>query len=297
MDGDRMISLNDRGLSRRNALKATATGAALGSTFALSVQPVSAQTMITTAADGLTAGEVKVKTKDGKEMVAYRAMPASGTGFGTILVVQEIFGVHAHIADMCRRFAKAGYCAVAPELYFRQGDAKSYTDIPKLMQEIVAKVPDAQVMDDLDATVAFVKGEGKADTAKLGITGFCWGGRITWLYAAHSSALKAGVAWYGRVVGNATELTPKHPVDIAKDLKAPVLGLYGGADTGIPNDTVDKMRAALKEGSAAAKKSEIVTYPEMPHAFNADYRPSYRKDAADDGWKRALAWFKANGVT
>ena len=297
MDGDRMISLNDRGLSRRNALKATATGAALGGTFALSVQPVSAQTMITTAADGLTAGEVKVKTKDGKEMVAYRAMPASGTGFGTILVVQEIFGVHAHIADMCRRFAKAGYCAVAPELYFRQGDAKSYTDIPKLMQEIVAKVPDAQVMDDLDATVAFVKGEGKADTAKLGITGFCWGGRITWLYAAHSSALKAGVAWYGRVVGNATELTPKHPVDIAKDLKAPVLGLYGGADTGIPNDTVDKMRAALKEGSAAAKKSEIVTYPEMPHAFNADYRPSYRKDAADDGWKRALAWFKANGVT
>ena len=297
MDGDRMISLNARGLSRRNALKATATGAALGSTFALSVQPVSAQTMITTAADGLTAGEVKVKTKDGKEMVAYRAMPASGTGFGTILVVQEIFGVHAHIADMCRRFAKAGYCAVAPELYFRQGDAKSYTDIPKLMQEIVAKVPDAQVMDDLDATVAFVKGEGKADTAKLGITGFCWGGRITWLYAAHSSALKAGVAWYGRVVGNATELTPKHPVDIAKDLKAPVLGLYGGADTGIPNDTVDKMRAALKEGSAAAKKSEIVTYPEMPHAFNADYRPSYRKDAADDGWKRALAWFKANGVT
>ena len=297
MDGDRMISLNDRGLSRRNALKATATGAALGGTFALSVQPVSAQTMITTAADGLTAGEVKVKTKDGKEMVAYRAMPASGTGFGTILVVQEIFGVHAHIADMCRRFAKAGYCAVAPELYFRQGDAKSYTDIPKLMQEFVAKVPDAQVRDDLDATVAFVKGEGKADTAKLGITGFCWGGRITWLYAAHSSALKAGVAWYGRVVGNATELTPKHPVDIAKDLKAPVLGLYGGADTGIPNDTVDKMRAALKEGSAAAKKSEIVTYPEMPHAFNADYRPSYRKDAADDGWKRALAWFKANGVT
>ena len=297
MDGDRMISLNDRGLSRRNALKATATGAALGGTFALSVQPVSAQTMITTAADGLTAGEVKVKTKDGKEMVAYRAMPATGTGFGTILVVQEIFGVHAHIADMCRRFAKAGYCAVAPELYFRQGDAKSYTDIPKLMQEIVAKVPDAQVMDDLDATVAFVKGEGKADTAKLGITGFCWGGRITWLYAAHSSALKAGVAWYGRVVGNATELTPKHPVDIAKDLKAPVLGLYGGADTGIPNDTVDKMRAALKDGSVAAKKSEIVTYPDMPHAFNADYRPSYRKEAAEDGWKRALAWFKANGVT
>ena len=297
MDGDRLISPDERGLSRRNALKATATGAALGSTFALSVQPVSAQTMITTPSDGLTAGEVKVKTKDGKEMVAYRAMPASGTGFGTILVVQEIFGVHAHIADMCRRFAKAGYYAIAPELYFRQGDPKGYSEIPKLIAEIVSKVPDAQVMADLDDCVAFAKGEGKADTAKLGITGFCWGGRITWLYAAHNPGLKAGVAWYGRVVGDSTALTPKHPVDLAKDLKAPVLGLYGGADAGIPNDTVDKMRAALKDGSAAAKKSEIHTYPEMPHAFNADYRPSYRKEAAEDGWKRAVAWFKANGVT
>ena len=297
MDGDRLISPDERGLSRRNALKATATGAALGSTFALSVQPVSAQTIITTPSDGLTAGEVKVKTKDGKEMVAYRAMPASGTGFGTILVVQEIFGVHAHIADMCRRFAKAGYCAIAPELYFRQGDPKGYSEIPKLIAEIVSKVPDAQVMADLDDCVAFAKGEGKADTAKLGITGFCWGGRITWLYAAHNPGLKAGVAWYGRVVGDSTALTPKHPVDLAKDLKAPVLGLYGGADAGIPNDTVDKMRAALKDGSAAAKKSEIHTYPEMPHAFNADYRPSYRKEAAEDGWKRAVAWFKANGVT
>ncbi|MBL0898289.1 MAG: dienelactone hydrolase family protein [Reyranella sp.] len=292
-----MISLDERGLSRRSALKATATGAALGSTFALSVQPVSAQTMITTPADGLTAGEIKVKTADGKEMAAYRAMPARGTGFGTILVVQEIFGVHAHIADMCRRFAKAGYYAIAPELYFRQGDPKGYTEIPKLIAEIVSKVPDAQVMADLDACVAFAKGEGKADTAKLGITGFCWGGRITWLYAAHNPGLKAGVAWYGRVVGDSTAMTPKHPVDLAKDLKAPVLGLYGGADTGIPNDTVDRMRAALKEGSAAAKKSEIHTYPDMPHAFNADYRPSYRKEAAEDGWKRALAWFKANGVT
>ena len=295
MDGDRMISINERGLSRRTAM--AATGTVLGGSFALSVQPVSAQTMITTPTDGLTAGVVKVKTKDGKEMDAYRAMPASGTGFGTILVVQEIFGVHAHIADMCRRFAKAGYYAIAPELYFRQGDAKGYTEIPKLIAEVVAKVPDEQVMGDLDASVAFAKGEGKADTAKLGITGFCWGGRITWLYDAYNPAVKAGVAWYGRVVGDATPLTPKHPIDIAKNLNGPVLGLYGGADTGIPNDTVDKMRAALKDGSAAAKKSEIVTYPDTPHAFNADYRPSYRKDQADDGWKRAIAWFKANGVT
>ncbi|MDP2333626.1 MAG: dienelactone hydrolase family protein [Reyranella sp.] len=290
-----MISLTDVAVSRRGAM--AVGGAALGSTFALSIQPVSAQTMITTPTDGLTAGAVKVKTKDGKEMDAYRAMPASGTGFGTILVVQEIFGVHSHIADMCRRFAKAGYYAIAPELYFRQGDPKGYTEIPKLIAEIVAKVPDEQVMGDLDACVAFAKGEGKADTAKLGVTGFCWGGRITWLYAAYNPGVKAGVAWYGRVVGDSTALTPKHPVDLAKDLKAPVLGLYGGADTGIPNDTVDKMRAALKDGSAAAKKSEIVTYPDTPHAFNADYRPSYRKDQAEDGWKKAIAWFKSNGVT
>lgn len=296
MDGDRMISLNEGGLSRRGAIKATATGAALGATFALSVQPVQAQTMIVTPADGLTAGVVKVKTKDGKEMDAYRAMPATGQGFGTILVVQEIFGVHAHIADLCRRFAKLGYYAIAPELYFRQGDPKSISDVQALLREIVAKVPDEQVMGDLDATVAFAKGEGKADTAKLGITGFCWGGRIVWLYAAHSAGLKAGVAWYGRVVGDSTPNTPKHPVDIAKDLKAPVLGLYGGADTGIPNDTVDRMRAALKAGSPAAQKSQIDTYPDTPHAFNADYRPSYRKEQAEDAWKKALAWFKANGV-
>jgi len=296
MDGDRVISLNEGGLSRRGAIKATATGAALGATFALSVQPVQAQTMIVTPADGLTAGVVKVKTKDGKEMDAYRAMPATGQGFGTILVVQEIFGVHAHIADLCRRFAKLGYYAIAPELYFRQGDPKSISDVQALLREIVAKVPDEQVMGDLDATVDFAKGEGKADTAKLGITGFCWGGRIVWLYAAHSAGLKAGVAWYGRVVGDSTALTPKHPVDIAKDLKAPVLGLYGGADTGIPNDTVDRMRAALKAGSPAAQKSQIDTYPDTPHAFNADYRPSYRKEQAEDAWKKALAWFKANGV-
>jgi carboxymethylenebutenolidase len=292
MDGDSMISLTERGLSRRTAM----VGTALGSSFALSVQPVCAQTMITTAADGLTAGEVKVKTKDGKDMAAYRAMPASGQGFGTILVVQEIFGVHAHIADLCRRFAKAGYYAIAPELYFRQGDPKGYTEIPKLISEVVAKVPDEQVMADLDAAVAFAKGEGKADTAKLGVTGFCWGGRIVWLYAATNPGLKAGVAWYGRVVGEATPLTPKHPVDIAKELKAPVLGLYGGADTGIPNDTVDKMREALKAGSPAAQKSRIDTYPDTPHGFNADYRPSFRKDQAEDAWKKALAWFKANGA-
>ena len=292
MDGDRLIYGAEYGLSRRAALG----GVAVGTTFALAVQPVQAQTMIVTPTDGLTAGAVKVKTKDGKDMDAYRAMPASGQGFGTILVVQEIFGVHAHIADMCRRFAKAGYCAIAPELYFRQGDAKSYTEIPKLIAEIVNKVPDAQVMGDLDSAVAFAKSEGKADTAKLGITGFCWGGRIVWMYDAHNPAVKAGVAWYGPLVRPGTELAPKNPIDIVKDLHGPVLGLYGGADTGISQESVEKMRAALKTGSAAAQKSRIDVYPDTPHAFNADYRPSYRKDPAEDGWKKALAWFKANGV-
>jgi carboxymethylenebutenolidase len=295
MDGDRLVYGAERGLSRRAALAATVT-TALGSTFALAVQPVQAQTMIVTPTDGLATGVVKVKTKDGREMDAYRAMPASGQGFGTILVVQEVFGVHAHIADMCRRFAKVGYYAIAPELYFRQGDPKTYTDIPKLISEIVSKVPDEQVMSDFDSTVAFAKGEGKADAARLGITGFCWGGRIVWLYDAHNPAVKAGVAWYGPLARPGSELQPKNPIDIVKDLHGPVLGLYGGADTGIPQDSVEKMRAALKTGSAAAQKSQIDVFPDAPHAFNADYRSSYRKAAAEDGWKKALAWFKANGV-
>jgi carboxymethylenebutenolidase len=291
MDGDR-ISFDDN-VTRRSALLGTAV---LGSTFALAVQPVQAQTMIVTPSDGLTAGAVKVKTKDGKEMDAYRAMPASGTGFGTIVVVQEVFGVHAHIADMCRRFAKAGYYAIAPELYFRQGDPKTVTDVQTLLKDIVAKVPDEQVMGDLDSTAAFAKIEGKADTSKLGITGFCWGGRIVWLYDAHNPAVKAGVAWYGPLAGDPTPLKPKNPVDITKELHGPVQGLYGGADSGISQDSVEKMRAALKAGSPAAMKSEIKDYPDTPHAFNADYRPSYRKEAAEDGWKLCLAWFKANGV-
>jgi carboxymethylenebutenolidase len=293
MDGDRLIYGAENGLSRRAAL---GVPVALGSTFALAVQPVQAQTMIVTPTDGLTAGAVQVKTKDGKDMDAYRAMPASGQGFGTILVVQEIFGVHAHIADMCRRFATAGYYAIAPELYFRQGDAKTYTEIPKLIAEVVSKVPDEQVMGDLDSAVAFAKSEGKADTAQLGITGFCWGGRIVWMYDAHNPAVKAGVAWYGPLVRPGTELQPKNPIDLVKDLHGPVLGLYGGADTGISQESVDKMTDALKTGSPAAQKSRIDVYPDTPHAFNADYRPSYRKDQAEDGWKKALAWFKANGV-
>ncbi len=263
----------------------------LAAGFALAVQPVSAQT-ITTDTAGLEAGEVKIPVKDG-EIPAYRAMPDKGGPFPTVLVVQEIFGVHEHIKDICRRFAKLGYFAIAPEMYARQGDVSGLKDFPEILK-IVQKVPDAQVMSDLDSAVAYAKATGKADTSKLAITGFCWGGRIVWLYAAHNPSLKAGVAWYGRLKGDKTELQPKYPVDLAADVKAPVLGLYGGADQGIPIATVDAMREALK--AAGNTTAEIVVYPDTPHAFYADYRPSYRKEQADDGWKRLLEWFKKNGV-
>jgi len=263
----------------------------LGAGFAASVLPVSAQT-ITTPADGLVAGEVKVPTKDG-DMVAYRAMPATGSGFPVVLVVQEIFGVHEHIKDVCRRFAKLGYFAISAELFARQGDVTKVTEVAKIMSDIVSKVPDAQVMADLDACVAYAKASGKANADKLAVTGFCWGGRITWLYAAHNPSVKAGGAWYGRLVGASNAMTPAHPLDIVDKINAPVLGLYGDADAGIPNDTVHKMEDALK---AKGKKSKIILYPDAPHAFNADYRPSYRKATADAAWKELIAWFKANGV-
>lgn len=277
-------------LSRRTLIVTTLTTG-----FAMAVDPVCAQppvtTTITTDSKGLTAGEVKVKAADGLEIPAYRAMPETGGNFPTVLVVQEIFGVHEHIKDVCRRFAKLGYFAIAPELYARQGKV-SDKPINEIMP-IVAKVPDKQVMSDLDAAVAYAKGTGKADTAKLGITGFCWGGRVVWLYAAHNPALKAGVAWYGPLSRPATELQPKHPLDLAKDLKAPVLGLYGGKDNGIPQEQVEKMNAALKE---AGSKSYIKVYPDAQHGFHADYRPSYNKADATDGWAQLQEWFKKNGA-
>jgi carboxymethylenebutenolidase len=276
------------GLSRR----AFAVTAALASGFAASVQPSAAQSPIKTSADGLVAGEVKIPVKDG-EIPAYRAMPASGGPFPIVLLIHEIWGVHEYFQDVCRRFAKEGYCAVAPELFARQGDASKMTDIPSILRDIVSKVPDAQVMSDLDATAAWAAKSSKGDSNEVAVTGFCWGGRHTWLYAAHNPQLKAAVAWYGRVVGSPSELNPKHPIDVAAELKAPVLGLYGGADSGIPVDTIEKMRDAAK---AAGKTVEIVVYPDAPHAFHADYRPSYRAEPAADGWKRALAWFKQHGV-
>jgi carboxymethylenebutenolidase len=279
----------EAGPSRRTALKA-----ALGVGYAASALPIMAQTAIKTPADGLTAGEVTIDV-NGFKMPAYRAAPAGKTGLPVVLVLSEIFGVHEYIADTTRRFARAGYLAIAPELFVRQGDAQSYGEMAKLIAEVISKVPDEQVLGDLDATVKWAAANG-GDAAKLGVTGFCWGGRQTWLYAAHNPAVKAGVAWYGRLVGAQSPLNPRHPVDVAARLNGPVLGLYGAADTGIPLDTVDKMKAALAAGNAAAKASQFVVYPDAPHAFHADYRPSFRKEPAEDGWKRALAWFAQHGV-
>jgi carboxymethylenebutenolidase len=259
--------------------------------FTMAITRVEAQT-ITTDATGLEAGEVKIKVPDG-EIPAYRSMPASGGPFPTVLVIQEIFGVHEHIKDVTRRFAKLGYMAVAPELYARQAKFEELQTMEGARAG-AAKVPDGQVMSDLDATVAYMKASGKGNTDKLGITGFCYGGRIVWLYSAHSSQVKAGVAWYGGITGPTSELRPKHPLDVAKDMKAPVLGLYGGQDQGIPVADLDKMKEALK--AAGKTNCDFVVYPDAPHAFHADYRPSYRKEAAEDGWKRLQEWFKKNGV-
>jgi carboxymethylenebutenolidase len=277
------------GTTRRFALKA-----AIGVGYAAAAMPIIAQTAIKTPVTGLVTGEVTIDV-NGFKMPAYRSVPAGKSDLPVVLVISEIFGVHEYIADVTHRLAQAGYMAIAPELFVRQGDPSEYGELAKLQSEIIAKVPDAQVMADLDATVAWASRNG-GNAQKLAITGFCWGGRITWLYAAHQPQLKAGVAWYGRLVGNTTAQTPAHPLALASQLKAPVLGLYGAADTGIPLDTVEKMKAALALGSGAAKSSEFVVYPEAPHAFHADYRPSYRKAAADDGWQRMLNWFKKQGA-
>ena len=284
---------SEAGASRRTALKT-----ALGVGYAATALPIMAQTAIKTSSEGLKTGETTYEV-NGFKVPAFYAAPAGKTKLPVILVVQEVFGVHEYIADTARRFAQAGYLAIAPELYARQGDPSQYNEIAKLLSEVVAKVPDAQVMADLDGAVKWAGANG-GNSEKVGITGFCWGGRITWLYAEQSKNVKAGVAWYGRLVGTPSALTPKHPLDLAANLKAPVLGLYGGQDGGIPLATIDQMKAALLEagnkGNAAAKASEFVVYPDAPHAFHADYRPSYRKEAAEDGFKRALAWFKTHGV-
>ena len=279
------------GATRRTALKV-----ALGVGYAAATLPIMAQTAIKTPADGLTTGETTYEV-NGFKVPLFYAAPAGKKNLPVVLVIQEIFGVHEYIADTCRRFAKAGYLAIAPELFARQGDPTKYGEMAKLMAEVVSKVPDAQVMTDLDGAVKWAGSQG-GNLKKVAITGFCWGGRITWLYAQQSANVKAGVAWYGRLVGASSALTPKHPLDLAADMKAPVLGLYGGQDGGIPLTTVNQMKDALgaASGNRNAQASQFVVYPDAPHAFHADYRPSYRKGPAEDGFKRALDWFKAHGV-
>jgi len=286
-ESDRRSLMPQRAIDRRQVLTVS-----LAAGFAAAVRPLPAQSAIVTSAEGLLEVDIRIPVSDG-EIPGYRAMPETGGPFPVILVVHEIFGVHEHIRDICRRLAKVGYMAIAPNLYARQGDVSEMTDIKEIIAKVVSKVPDAQVMSDLDATVKYAASSSDGDTSRLGITGFCWGGRITWLYAAHSFSLKAAVAWYGRLVSERTPLTPRHPHDLEHDLKAPVLGLYGGSDPGIPIETIDMMRAACMDPRNGC---EIIVYPEAGHAFNADYRPSYRPLDAVDGWKRMLAWFRDNGV-
>lgn len=275
--------------TRRSALKA-----ALGVGYVAAAGPLMAQTAVKTSAEGLVSGEVTIDV-NGFRMPAYRSAPAGKTGLPVVLVVSEIFGVHEYIADVTRRLARQGYLAIAPELFVRQGDPSDFGEVARIQSEIIAKVADAQVLGDLDACVAWAGAHG-GDLNRVAITGFCWGGRIVWLYAAHQPRLKAAVAWYGRLTGAANAMTPQHPLDLAAQYKAPVLGLYGGADTGIPLEGVERMKAALAQGSAAARASEFVVYPDTPHAFHADYRPSYRQGPAEDGWQRLLAWLRRYGV-
>jgi len=274
-------------LSRR-----TFIGAAVAGSFALAVQPALGQSVIQTSSDGLIAGDITLTAPDGLALKAYRAQPVGPGPFPTVLVVQEIFGVHEYIRDVCRRLARQGYQAIAPKLYQRQGDPAGIENVPDILAKIVSKVSDAQVMGDLDTAAAWAAAHG-GDASRLGITGFCWGGRITWLYAAHNQRLKAGVAWYGRLTGASSPLTPAHPIDVVGQITAPVLGLYGAKDQGIPVSDVERMRADL---ARAGKRAELVLYPEAGHAFHADYRPSYRAAEAADGWGRLVAWFRANGM-
>lgn len=288
MDGNHLKSLLPKSEFSRRAF--VITGVTSG--FALAVQPVQAQTVITTDTKGLVAGAVQIPAEDGN-IPAYYARPAAKGPFPTILVTHEAFGLHEHIQDICRRLAKAGYFAVAPALYARQGDPAKLPDTQAILTQIISKVADVQVASDLDSTVAWARKTKYADTAKLGITGFCWGGRQVWLYAVHNPKVKAAVAWYGLLGHPNSPITPLSPIDLVADLKVPVLGLYGGDDPGIPVAQIQEMQAKLK---AANKPCEIVIYPNTPHGFNADYRPSYRAEPAKDGWSRMLAWFKSHGL-
>ena len=263
----------------------------LGAGYALAVRPVSAEA-IRTPDNGLVVGQADIPCELGP-LPAYFARPEGDGTFPVVLVVHEIFGVHEYIADVCRRLALEGYLAVAPDLYQRHGDVKQIADVRKIIDTVVARVPDAEVLADLDATLAWTKSDGQGEVSRAAVVGFCWGGRIVWLYAAHNPELRAGAAWYGRLVGAARPATPEHPIDLAGKRMAPVLGLYGADDSGIPLDTVEQMRAKL---SAERNESEFVVFPAAAHGFHADYRPSYRPMAAAEGWRRMLSWFREHGA-
>jgi carboxymethylenebutenolidase len=261
--------------------------------FALAAGPLRADAIITDA-NGLVAGELRVPVSDGV-IPAYRAHPAAGAHWPVVLVTQEIFGVHEHIKDICRRFAKQGYYAIAPSLYARYGDPANYTDIKKLVTDIVAKVPDAEVMSDLDSSAKFAASEG-ADANRLAVIGFCWGGRIVWLYAAHNPALKAAAAFYGplRAPSPRSPLRPLYPLDLAAKIDTPVIAFYGGKDEGIPVADIEAMRAALAQ--AGKRDCEINVYMDTGHGFFADYRAPYDEADAKLAWTKTLAWFRRHGV-
>lgn len=282
-----MISGTEEEVSDLNRRHFLVTSLAVG--FAAAASPVMAQA-IHTSDEGLVAGEVQVPVAGGM-IPAYRAHPATGGPFPTILVVQEIFGVHEHIKDVCRRIAKLGYYAIAPELYARQGDVSKLQSINEIFTQVVSKVSDEQVNGDLDATVAYARGTGKADVSRLGINGFCWGGRIVWLYAAHNPSVKAGVSWYGLLGTPPWNPKGTSAISVGNRVKPPVLGLYAAKDGFIPATDVDAMRREIRRS-----KSEIVVYNGVEHGFNADYRPSYNPSAAQDGWRRMQDWFRKNGV-
>lgn len=295
---------NQKQHGRRSFIKSSVAGAtalrtavsALGVGFVAASEPVMAAA-IETDFKGLKAGEQMIPIGS-YQLPAYVSRPENAKGnLPIVIVVSEIFGVHEYIADVTRRFAKLGYLAIAPEFFTRAGDPNTYGTVAEIQSNIVAKTPDAQVLNDLQGALVWV-GKNGGDLKRVGVTGFCWGGRITWL-AATLPQVKAGVAWYGRVIGDKTENSPRHPVDIASELKAPVLGLYGGADTGISLESVEQMRAALAQAAPknpAAKASLIEVYPDAPHAFHADYRATYREGPAKDGWEKCIAWFKKMGV-
>jgi carboxymethylenebutenolidase len=287
-DFDSLVGKSDNKMERRDFLRS-----AVGLGFAAAAMPICAKTLIKTDAEGLKEGEFTLDI-GGQPVPVYMAQPKDKSNLPVVVIISEIFGLHEHIADVARRFAKQGYLAVAPELFIRQGEPADYDNVAQLMKEVVSKVPDEQVFGDLDAVVAWAKRNG-GDANKIGVVGFCWGGRFVWLYAAHNPSVKAGVAWYGRLVadGAPTALSPQNPVDVGAKITAPILGLYGGKDPGISQASIEQMKAELAKGTS---QSEFVVYPKSGHAFHADYRPSYMPDDAKDSWKRALDWLHAHGV-